>query len=637
MPDVKPSADKPAPDALVLYRNRPARVKKTAGDRIEIEVDGGSRPVRPKDVTELHPGPLSASGLAALDTGEAGSGEVDIETARELLEDSGEEADLRTLCELLYGCFTPPAAWAAWRILSDGLWFEGTPQRIRARSAAAVAEGTRRRREAERERLAWEGFLERLRSGTWIEEDERFLEGTVRMARGRRGDSRALRALKRSESPENAHALLLEIGYWKEGDLPYPERCGALLSPPPDPGPVRLPEEERLDLTHLQAWAIDDEGNDHPDDAVSLDAADGTVWVHVADAAAAVAGGSELDMEARGRGETLYMPHLTVPMLPETLIRRLGLGLEERSPALSFHLRMEPSGESALIDIAASTVAVTRLTYGEADLQLEAGNGGLAALKEIADRSARSRLAAGAVAIDWPEVDICADAGANPAAIDIFPLIRRASRGLVAELMILAGEGAAKHAADNGLPFPFVLQETAETSEDPGVGWGLAGALALRRRQLPSRPSASKGRHAGLGLDAYSRVTSPLRRYLDLVAHQQLRLHLRGERPMSEAEIVERLGAADAASLSVRRAERLSRLHWTLAWLGQRPGWQGEAVVVDHRGSRAVAVIPDLALETDLQGGGGLDLNEVVEVRLASVDLPRLEARFDLAGRGGSG
>ena len=227
MPDAKPSADKPALDALVLYRNRPARVKKTAGDRIEIEVDGGSRPVRPKDVTELHPGPLSASGLAALDTSGAESGDVDIDTARELLEDSGEEADLRTLCELLYGCFTPRAAWAAWKILSERLWFEGTPRRIRARSAAAVAGEARRRREAGKERQAWEGFLERLRGRTWIEEDERFLSEIVRMARGRRGDSRALRALKRSETPENAHSLLLEIGYWKEGDLPYPERCGA--------------------------------------------------------------------------------------------------------------------------------------------------------------------------------------------------------------------------------------------------------------------------------------------------------------------------------------------------------------------------------------------------------------------------
>ena len=131
MPDAKPSANKPALDALVLYRNRPARVKNIAGDRIEIEFDGGSRPVRPKDVTELHPGPLSANGLAALDTSEPGSGDVDIDTARELLEDSGEEADLRTLCELLYGSFTPQTAWAGWEILSDGLWFEGTPQRVR--------------------------------------------------------------------------------------------------------------------------------------------------------------------------------------------------------------------------------------------------------------------------------------------------------------------------------------------------------------------------------------------------------------------------------------------------------------------------------------------------------------------------
>ena len=637
MPDAKPAADKPAPDALVLYRNRPARVKKTAGDRIEIEVDGRSRTVRPKDVTGLHPGPLSATGLAALAALEAEPGGADVDTARELLEESGEEADLRTLCDLLYGCFTPQTAWAAWRILSDGLWFEGTPQRIRARPAAAVAAEAQRRREAEKERQAWEEFLERLRGGAWIEEDERFLGETVQLARGRPGGSRVLRALKKSQSPENAHALLLEIGYWNEGDLPWPERCGALLSPPPEPGPERLPEEMRIDLTRLEAWAIDDDGSTHPDDAVSIDPDDGTVWVHVADAAAAVAGGSELDMEARARGQTLYMPHLTVPMLPETLIQGLGLGLEDRSPALSFHLRPEPQGGAVLIEIVASTLAVTRLTYGEADRQLESGNPGLAALKEIADRSAGRRLAAGAVAIDWPEVDLRADAGLIPPEIEIRPMVRTPGRGLVAELMILAGEAAANYAADIGLPFPFVLQEPAEEPpEDRGPG-GLAGALALRRRQLPARSSASKGRHAGLGVEAYSRVTSPLRRYLDLVAHQQLRLHLRGEPTLSEAEIAERMGAAETSSVCVRKAERMSRRHWTLAWLGQRPGWEGEAVIVDHRGSRTAAVIPGLALEVGLQGGGGLELNEVVEVRLASVDLPRLDVRFDLKGRGGSG
>ena len=72
-------------------------------------------------------------------------------------------------------------------------------------------------------------------------------------------------------------------------------------------------------------------------------------------------------------------------------------------------------------------------------------------------------------------------------------MVRGASRAMVAELMILAGEGAAKYAADSRLPFPFVHQEQAEeTPEDSGAASGLAGALALRRRQLPARPSASR-------------------------------------------------------------------------------------------------------------------------------------------------
>ncbi len=40
--------------------------------------------------------------------------------------------------------------------------------------------------------------------------------------------------------------------------------------------------------------------------------------------------------------------------------------------------------------------------------------------------------------------------------------------------------------------------------------------------------------------------------------------------------IIERVGAAEAAAQGIRRAERLSREHWTTVYLQQHPGWQGE-------------------------------------------------------------
>ena len=97
---------------------------------------------------------------------------------------------------------------------------------------------------------------------------------------------------------------------------------------------------------------------------------------------------------------------------------------------------------------------------------------------------------------------------------------------------------------------------------------------ALRRSLRPRQYRSLPGPHGGLGLEAYAQVTSPLRRYLDLVTHQQLRILLRGGEPLDAQGIIERVGAAEAAAAGVRRAERLSREHWTLVYLQQHPQWR---------------------------------------------------------------
>ena len=118
----------------MLYKIHPAIVASVA-DKIEIQLAGGkSKRVRDKDVTLLHPGPLSS--LGALHTSEPA-----IEEAWELLE--GEEVGLSDLAEILFGEFSPAAAWGTWEVLQDGLYFEGGPQTIRRRGADA---GQQRRR-----------------------------------------------------------------------------------------------------------------------------------------------------------------------------------------------------------------------------------------------------------------------------------------------------------------------------------------------------------------------------------------------------------------------------------------------------------------------------------------------------------
>ena len=156
----------------------------------------------------------------------------------------------------------------------------------------------------------------------------------------------------------------------------------------------------------------------------------------------------------------------------------------------------------------------------------------------------------------------------------------------------------------------------------------MAEMFATRNSLRPSRKSSVPGPHSGLGMDCYIQATSPLRRYLDLVAHQQLRAHVLGETTLSNDEIINRVGAVESMTGSVRQAERDSRKHWTLVFLMQNPDWIGEGVVVSRRGLRHICLIPELALEVGIYPSSELDLDTVVNLKTISVDLPNLQVDF---------
>jgi exoribonuclease-2 len=131
-----------------------------------------------------------------------------------------------------------------------------------------------------------------------------------------------------------------------------------------------------------------------------------------------------------------------------------------------------------------------------------------------------------------------------------------------------------------------------------------------------------------LGLDEYARTTSPLRRYLDLVVHQKLRAYVLDQELLDDQQIMERVGAAEAISASVRQTERLCRQHWTLVYLMQHPNWSGEAILIDRRGRRGLVVIPSLALEQSIHLDTEVELNSSIPLHLEGVNLPHLSAHF---------
>jgi exoribonuclease-2 len=593
-------------DSLVLHKTRPAVVIRS-GDKLEILFeDGKTLNVRPKDLVVLHPGPI--------DFAELKPPPGDLLSAWELLE--GATTNLAELAELAYGAYTPASAWAAWEWVMDGLYFSGEPEAIHAhsRQQAEKEQATRAARAAEAR--AWASFLERVHQRRFEPEDSRYLIEVEQVAYGRRDKSRVLAELGRAQTPESAHGLLLELGVWDETIDPYPRRLDL-----PERAPLfdlpELPAEERRDLTHLSAFAIDDEGNRDPDDAISLDG--DRLWVHVADVAALVTSDSAADQEARNRGANLYLPEGVVPMLPWQATQRLGLGLAEISPALSFGLRVAADGALADLEVTPSWVRVTRLTYEEAEDIIDQEP--LRTLHAWARQHEVRRRQQGAIALDLPEVRIKAVDGR----VAITPLLSLRSRDMVAELMLMVGEAVAQLAIERDLPIPFTVQDAGEPMDAPQT---LAEMFAGRRRMRPSQQSSRPGPHAGLGLPAYVRVTSPLRRYLDLVAHQQLRAWLGGRSLLDESGLLERVGAAEAIGSAVRRAEGLARQHWTIVYLQQQPGWNGQGVIVEKMGLRATVLIPDLVWEFRVHLREDLPLDSVVQVVFTGGNLPLLDAHF---------
>lgn len=606
------SQPKLSTNALVLYKTRPARVL-ALSDKIEIELEGGkTKRVRDKDVQLLHPGPvLNLKGLGDETL-------LDLRETWELLE--GETSSFSDLLELVFTEPTPAQAWVLWRTLADGLYFGGEPLALVPRPAAEVAAEEARRAARAAEEAAAQAFLARLEARQILDEDRVRLLEVERVCSGEFQNSQILSGFNIESSPENAWRFLVDVGYWPADQNPHPGRLGVGLESPGLPLPDLLPDlppDERLDLRALDAWAIDDEESQDPDDAISLD--QGTIWVHVADVAALVAGDSALELEARSRGSNLYLPEGISFMLPPLLTDRLGLGLQEESPALSIGFRLSPEAQPEAIQICQSRIRAKRLSYRAVNERLDEEP--FASLYALSERYRARRLAAGAVTLELPEAGVRLREGR--------PFIKRfdalASQEMVSNFMLMAGEAIAIFARDKGLALAYAVQPPPEELRTPRT---LAEMYGYRRFFKPSRSSVEPGLHAGLGLEGYSRATSPLRRYQDLLVHQQLRLFLQGREPLSADEIGLRLSLADEGAGRRRRLERLSNQHWKLVWLQQNPDWQGMAVVVEVDERKTTLLIPELAMETRIRTREGLKPDDELRLKPRDVNLAEQLAYF---------
>ena len=643
---------------IVLYKDRPALIRECA-DKYTIEYALGSQKVREKDICLLHEGGLSS--LAALempaekDT-ERAALNASFNEAWELLQDENRPSfTLYEIAELAFGGFAAEKSWVIYEALAKHPHFLLLPPnppeqpRFSLRSSEEAQKLLAKQDEKKREKEERAAFIERLRKKRLIlPQDGVFMGEVEAFALGKTDKSKVMQEAGMSASPEKAHKLLLDCGIWTVYRNPHPSRWG--LSTQSATERLSRPQEsERSKVDHI-AYAIDSEWSTDPDDAIAFD---GTyVWVHIADPADTVLPDSVIDKAARERGATLYIPEGASRMLAEESLADYALGLPENgeattgdaySRALSFRIKLNDDGAIEETTVLKTKVRVQRLTYEQADAQ---SSGDLAALFKIADKNIERRKAAGAVFIQMPEVHISLEYSANAAngetagkadsepdvklhgepAVRIEPIIRSRSAELVREFMLLAGEAAARFAFKNAIPFPFVCQEKPEIPRS--LSEGLAGQYRLRRCMKSRTISTSPLAHAGLGLGMYSQVTSPLRRYGDLVAHEQLHAFLDGRPLLSKDSVLERISEGDAAAGAAVKAERKSNLHWTLVYLLQHKDSRFEAVIVDTKENQAAVIIPALAQEALIPLVPGKTLNDTVYVQATGINIPELTATY---------
>jgi len=287
------------------------------------------------------------------------------------------------------------------------------------------------------------------------------------------------------------------------------------------------------------------------------------IWVAIADVAHYVTPDSELDREARKRGNSTYFPDRVVPMLPDRLSGDL-CSLHEGVPRAVIAVRMVIDAQGTKIGHSfhrGLMKSAASLHYEEVqEAQDGAPNDKTGPLLDNVIRPLYAAYAALLSArakrqpleLDLPERKIVLDDNGKVSAVAFKD--RLDAHKLIEEFMVLANVAAAETLIAKRTPLLFrvheepspekldALREVAQAS-----GLTLAKGQVLQTRHLNAllAAAAEGGQselisistlrsmqqayynpenfgHFGLALKSYAHFTSPIRRYADLVVHRAL-------------------------------------------------------------------------------------------------------------------
>lgn len=453
----------------------------------------------------------------------------------------------------------------------------------------------------------------------------------------RQTTARAILTRAGVDSAESIFPVMVRAGHWQAHENLDLYRYEIPLE---FPGPVlehaaelegtadQIPEEaQRRDLTDLDIITIDGQGTMDYDDALSVQKAGKNlrIGVHISDVAARVEKGGAIDQEIISRGTSIYMPDLKIPMLPATLAEDVCSLMEgKRRPAISTFFTVTPHGEVVDYEIVPSVIRVSRqMSYSEADAVAQSDER-ICALHAAAQAFKKQRLENGAVQILLPELHlrVCSADDIRVRVLD------RESPGrlLVAEMMIMANWVMARFLGEKQMPAIFRAQNHPRGRLYSGTDEGTLFQNWMQRRMLSRVILGTRAdHHSGLGLDAYTTATSPIRKYFDLVSQRQLRACLGLEQGYTDSEIEEILQLLQPPLTQARLVQNRRTRFWILKYLEGMIGSKAEAIVLDRRRNGYTILLKDYLMEARLPVSAGVELKpkDLARVTFQHVDAAR--------------
>ncbi|WP_300453844.1 RNB domain-containing ribonuclease [Accumulibacter sp.] len=436
-----------------------------------------------------------------------------------------------------------------------------------------------------------------------------------------RGEAKALEVACRETGLSAAHLLA---------------RCGAIRSAydyhlqrfllerfphgtgfPPYPAP---PLPGGLPRADVQAFSIDDATTTEIDDAFSLQTLPGVGWrvgVHIAAPALGIAPGSPLDDMARDRLSTVYMPGAKITMLPDAVVDRFTLSSGRTSPAVSLYLTVTPDFEITAHESRLENVPVVA-NLRHHDIEPLFNEQTIAAgLPEFAFRAELMTL--------WQLANACEGRRGKPSAMAGNHDYNFRIDGDLADAEACRVEISARR---RGSPLDKLVAELMIIANST---WGglLAekGVAAIYRVQTGGkvRMSTVAQAHEGLGVKQYAWLSSPLRRYVDLLNQWQLVALLNGETPPFAARsdaLFAALRDFDLAYSAYAEFQRSMERYWCLRWLRQNGLETIEATVV---GRENLCRLDDLPLVQRMASAPDLKPGQRLRLRIESIDFLTLE------------